>query len=214
MMGYYQNTNSLLCTRCLVSMDSCPVDQSVTWQPTLPAFNHFHTQWQKEYRDGHRWPRRKQFVWDWASHSVAAHIKTKLYCPVSVYSIITRGFMPLLSLSFALSAQFLHSLVSLQKCLLPAHLAQQGKQIRMAYAAVTGRSPQMSVLGRAVKQWSNPVTHYFIHTLLKLHTHRHGGYGHTDTKMYLKFTLTPTSLFKLKKKQKKTPCGQNYNILW
>lgn len=51
--------------------------------------------------------------------------------------------MPLLSLSFALSAEFPHSWVSLQKCLLPAHLAQQGEQIRMAYVSVTGRPLQM-----------------------------------------------------------------------
>lgn len=56
------------------------------------------------------------------------------------------------SASFALSAEFSHSWLSLQKCLLSSHLAQQGKQIRMAYAAVTGRPPLMSVLGWAVKQ--------------------------------------------------------------
>ena len=148
-----------------------PVDQSVIWQPTLPAFNHFHVQWQEEPREGRHQPSRKRFVWDWASHSVAAHIKTKLYCSVAVYNIITRGFMPQPSLRFALSAEFPHSWVSLQKCLLPAHLAQQGEQIRMAYAAVTGRPPQMSVLGRAIKLHSNTVTHYFTHTLLKLQTH-------------------------------------------
>lgn len=119
-------------------------------------------QQQEECRESHQFPSRKQFILDWASHSVATCIKIKLYCSISVYDIITRGFMQLLSSSIALGAQFPRSLVSLQKCLLPAHLAQQGKQIRMAYAAaVTGRPPQMTVLGRAVKQWSNPVIHYF-----------------------------------------------------
>ncbi len=78
--------------------------------------------------------------------------------------------MLLLSLSFALSAEFPHSWVSLQKCLLSTHLAQQGKQIRAAYAAFTGWPPQMSVLGRAIKQQSNKVQLCFTHTLLKLHT--------------------------------------------
>lgn len=68
-------------------------------------------------------------------------IRTKLYCSIAVYSIITRGFMPLPSLSSASSADFPRSWSSLPKCLLPAHLAPQGEQITLAYAAVTGWPP-------------------------------------------------------------------------
>lgn len=74
--------------------------------------------------------------------------------------------MPPLSLSFALSARFPHSWTSLQKSLLPAHLAQQGEQIMMAYVAATGQPLQMLVLGRLIKQKSNLVTHDLTQTLL------------------------------------------------
>lgn len=74
--------------------------------------------------------------------------------------------MPQLSLSFALSARFPHSWTSL----LPAHLAQQGEQIMMAYVAATGQPLQMSVLGWPIKQESNLVTHYVTQPLLRLLT--------------------------------------------
>lgn len=80
--------------------------------------------------------------------------------------------MPQLSLSFALSARFPHSWTSLQKSLLPAHLAQQGEQIMMAYVAATGQPLQMSVLGWPIKQKSNLVTHYVTQTWLRLLTDR------------------------------------------
>lgn len=59
--------------------------------------------------------------------------------------------MPLMSHSFALGVEFPHSWVSFQKCLLPAQLAQRGKQIRMAYAAVTRRPAQNGCLGTGNK---------------------------------------------------------------
>lgn len=49
------------------------------------------------------------------SHSAGKSIKTKLYCSISVYDIITAGFMSPLSPSFAVSAEFPHSWVSLQE---------------------------------------------------------------------------------------------------
>lgn len=65
-----------------------PVDQSVTWPQTLAAFNHFHM-W---LREGGQLC-RKQFVQDEASRSAAAHIRTKFYCFIYVYGIITIRFM-------------------------------------------------------------------------------------------------------------------------
>lgn len=46
----------------------------------------------------------------------------------------------------------------------------------------------MSVLGRAVKHWSNLVTHYYYLHMLPKHTHTQD--SGTDNKKYLKFTLT------------------------
>lgn len=54
--------------------------------------------------------------------------------------------MSLFSPSFALSAEFRQSWVSLHACLLSAHLAQQGKQIKLAYVAVTRWTPPVAVL--------------------------------------------------------------------
>lgn len=44
----------------------------------------------------------------------------------------------------------------------------------------------MSVLGRAVKHWSNLVAHYYYLHMLSKHTQDSG----TDKKKYLKFMLT------------------------
>lgn len=43
-----------------------------------------------------------------------------------------------------------------------------GEQIRAAYVSVTGWPPKTSVLGPAIKRWSNTLASSFTHTGLKL----------------------------------------------